>query len=152
MDKMDLTCPQCGAAMAYDQAQRLLRCPHCGRQTLVDDGRVQVDGDSFLEAGYRFEQGRMMAQREAAEEARRQELARQAAAARELKQLRRWNTLCLVLSFLMPFTMFLPKWAALAAAAVLAGWAVADRRIAGTAKVIACCFALPVIAWRLIFG
>ena len=40
----------------------------------------------------------------------------------------------------------------LGAAAVLAGWAVADRRIAGTAKVIACSFALPVIAWRLIFG
>lgn len=69
MELMDLSCPKCGAAMDYDEKKRLAKCPHCGMSLLVSDDRLQVDGDSFEEAGYRFERGRRRARREADDEA-----------------------------------------------------------------------------------
>ena len=152
MDRMNMMCPQCGAAMDYDTATAILRCPHCGMRMLVDDGRFRVDGESFEDAGYRFEQGRMQAQREAAQEAERQRLARLAAIRQEQKRVSRHNRLCLLASFLLLFTSAMPKPLGLTLAGAVFVWAVADKRIAGTAKVIAICFTLTVAAWRLVIG
>ena len=152
MDRMNMMCPQCGAAMDYDPATAILRCPHCGVRMLVDDGRVRVDGESFEDAGYRFEQGRMQAQREAAQEAERLRLAREAAYLREQKR-RKWDNLfCLLLTLILPFTSFLPKGIALSMAGAAVIWSMFDRRIAGVVKVMAWIFALITIGIRMVIG
>jgi DNA-directed RNA polymerase subunit RPC12/RpoP len=153
MQKMDLTCPRCGAAMAYEPADRLLRCPHCGLQMLVDDGRVQVDGDSFLEAGYRFEQGRILARQEAEEQERRRQAEAEAAARQELERQKVHNWSCFWGSLILAFaSLFFPEWVCWACAAGIVTWAFADRRVTRGVRIWVVCMALYIFLWRLIFG
>ena len=153
MDRMDLTCPQCGAVMEYSQAERLLRCPHCGQQMLVDDGRVQVDGDSFLEAGYRFEQGRIMARQEAEEQRRLQQEAAETAMRQEMQRRSAHNLACFWGSLMiMAISFFLAKELTWTCGVGVAVWAFADRRVRGSVRAWVICIALYCCLWRLIFG
>ncbi len=64
MKLLEMTCPNCGAPIDSREARPV--CSRCGTKYLIDDGTVYVrcDPESAKTAGYMFELGRRMAQRE----------------------------------------------------------------------------------------
>ncbi len=74
MKLVELKCPNCGAKLGSDPSGRTAYCGYCGAKLFVDDEVKRVQYDNPEEAGYRFEMGRLRAQREAAQH----EAARQA--------------------------------------------------------------------------
>ena len=59
MQKIDLTCPQCGASMRFSDDRSELLCEYCGHREFVEKKDVE-------EASYLYHRGRMRAEEEAA--------------------------------------------------------------------------------------
>ena len=65
MKLVELKCPNCGAELGEDPSGRAAYCGYCGAKLIVDDEIQRVKYDNPEDAGYRFELGRIRAQREA---------------------------------------------------------------------------------------
>lgn len=66
MKLVQLKCPNCGAELGTDPTGRTAFCGYCGAKLMVDDEVRHIQYDNPEDAGYRFEMGRIRAQREAA--------------------------------------------------------------------------------------
>lgn len=65
MKLVKLICPNCGAKLEIDGSWQKVFCQYCGTELMLDRERHRVEFENAEEAGYRFEKGRLKAQREA---------------------------------------------------------------------------------------
>ncbi len=68
MKIVELKCPNCGAAVVQDEEGKKLFCEYCGAKLICSDEPSSVRLDDAEDTGYRFEMGRIRAQREAAQQ------------------------------------------------------------------------------------
>ena len=66
MKLINMTCPNCGATLVVDADNKKATCEHCGATVLIDDEvkQINIQYSNAEEDGYRFEKGRIRAQRE----------------------------------------------------------------------------------------
>ena len=165
MRLIELKCPSCGALLQVDMNAQQAWCSHCGHQLIVDDERVRADGESFREAGYQFEQGRILARQEQAErefaeqQAREAEIARQAQLAlnesrRQARITRsfRWITAILTGFFILDGIQLrlMSDFAVIAGAALIAVFLLVCKRFSGTFRIALCAMLAFLVLYRLI--
>ena len=70
MKLINMTCPNCGATLVVDADNKKATCEHCGATVLIDDEvkQINIQYSNAEEDGYRFEKGRIRAQREASKQ------------------------------------------------------------------------------------
>lgn len=63
-----LACPSCGGRLTVKPDDKVIECPYCKQQVVIDDKMTHVTHhiaqDDMEEAGYRFERGRQQAQKD----------------------------------------------------------------------------------------
>lgn len=65
MKIVELKCPNCGATVMQDEEGKKLFCEYCGTRLIAMEERSSVRLEDAEDTGYRFEMGRIRAQREA---------------------------------------------------------------------------------------
>ena len=68
MKLLHLNCPNCGAKLDIDSSLTKAFCQYCGTEILLDDEKQRVELDNAEETGYQFENGRLKAQQEFAQQ------------------------------------------------------------------------------------
>ena len=71
MKLVEMSCPKCSAKLEVNADLKFATCNYCGNQFILDDEVIRVQHELSEQAGYNFEKGRIKAQEEAQERARR---------------------------------------------------------------------------------